>query len=386
MLHLFIILYLIYLILHSTLPISHISNISHFAIIFSTCSDFLVGEGDLDIGYGDWSPLENPKIPEDVSGLPFSYSRTFQYSHPRTTMLMFGPKNAPAKQMHYLYLPIKSAVRTVNGIKVNEPSMNYIAKQKVPQGVIMIITQFDGIPMADCFKIVQYFSFEGSMNTPTTTVRIGVYVHFVKYTVLKSQVRDGVKDELSVLSNKWCTYALSQIPKQSVGEPGVTVQSTNVSNISVTRSHTLDPILPLDSTRSEKDIKEKSEKTNDGELNHGNQKDKRVSRRLPKILFHNSEEKNMFIGGLKAAMRVMFGFFDLEFENKLGNIFVICLFLAVVILWRQNGLLSKRLQLFEKTMETMNQALLSQGKNHQKLLEAVQDMTQSQFQSYEEFN
>ena len=295
-------------------------------------------------------------------------------------MLMFGPKNAPAKQMHYLYLPIKSAVRTVNGIKVNEPSMNYIAKQKVPQGVIMIITQFDGIPMADCFKIVQYFSFEGSMNSPTTTVRIGVYVHFVKYTVLKSQVRDGVKDELSVLSNKWCTYATSQIPKQTIGEPGVTVQSRNVSNISITRSQNLDQILPSDSTRSENDSKEKNEKTND-ELSQQNQKDKRVSRRLPKILFHNPEEKNMLIGGLKAAMRVIFGFFDLEFENKLGNIFVICLFLAVVVLWRQNGLLNKRLQLFEKTLDTMNQALLSQGKSHQKLLQAVHDVTLSQTES-----
>ena len=371
---------ILYQVLRSVTSRFYISQYLISSILITLCtlyyvsyiSDFLVGEGDLEIGYGDWSPLDNPKIAEDVSGLPFSYSRTFQYSHPRTTMLMFGPKNAPAKQIQYLYLPIKSAVKTSSGVKTNEPSIAFIAKQKVPQGVIMIITQFDGIPMADCFKIVQYFSFEGSMTAPTTTVRIGVYVHFIKFTVLKAQVRDGVKEELSVLSNKWCTYATSQVPKQAVGSSSHRVESLNVSEVVVTRSQILDPLVPLDSTHTDSEKKEGSER------NDQNQKDKRLSRRLPKILLDNPGEKNVFIGALKAAMRVVFGFFELEFENKLGNIFFICLFLAVVVLWRQNGLLNKRLQLFESTMEKMNRALISQGESHQRLLDTVHEMSQSE--------
>jgi hypothetical protein len=58
-------------------------------------------------------------------------------------MLMFGPKNAPAKQMHYLYLPIES---NVNESKKTS-SIEYLGKQSPKRGVVMIVTEFTGIPM-----------------------------------------------------------------------------------------------------------------------------------------------------------------------------------------------------------------------------------------------
>ena len=153
---------------------------------------FLENEGDLDIEYGEWNTYAECYVAEDPCKFPYQYSRLVSYAHPRTTMLMFGPKNAPAMQSQYLHV--------IEGTRV-APS----------KFVVLTVTQFDGIPMADTFKVVQYWCYEQCTNECIT--RVGVTVHFMKSTMFKSQVISGVRNELKVAVKQWCNYIDNLINK-----------------------------------------------------------------------------------------------------------------------------------------------------------------------------
>ena len=90
------------------------------------------------------------------------------------------------------------------------------------RGCVLTVTQFDGIPMADVFKVMHYWCFETERPSPSasssasangglgggrTVVRVGVAVHFIKSSMLKSQISSGVRDELLGLSQRWCLFA-----------------------------------------------------------------------------------------------------------------------------------------------------------------------------------
>jgi hypothetical protein len=105
---------------------------------------------------------------------------------------MFGPKNAPATQVQYLYLPCK-------GNSAASPLDAESLKLLTPaRGAVLTITQFDGIPMADIFKVMQYWTFESShdLSNRRCTVRVGLAIHFIKTSMFKSQIINGTKDEL----------------------------------------------------------------------------------------------------------------------------------------------------------------------------------------------
>lgn len=352
----------------SPLPLSLILSLSS---LIMALSDFLTEEGDLDIGWGDWTPLTNSKVPEDVSGLPFSFAREFHYSHPRTTMLMFGPKNAPAKQTHYLYLPMKTPTSSGDSGsgKEKESAAVTIGRQGVPKGVIMIITQFDGIPMADCFKIVQYFSFDGGERPGSLSARVGVHVHFVKYTMLKAQVRDGVKEELSVLAQKWCAFANSRVLKVA-GTLGQNVESAGPLPSPALKDASAAPEGGLKTdTLLENNIS--SEETSQ-------QKDKKASRRLlPKILLSEEKEKNTPIGILKAIARGVLGFLEVHLESRLASVLAVCLLLVVAVQWRHNGALSRRVEAFEGAMQSMERSIVSHGDEHRQLLNTVDQLAKA---------
>jgi hypothetical protein len=165
--------------------------------------DFLDHEGDIEIKTGEWEPFSGT-VAEDISKLNFMYSRRITYAHPRTTMLMFGPKNAPANQVQYMYV----FGRGSGGIS-NEPDWQArLDGCKPRRGVVLAVTQFDGIPMADTFKVLTYFAFnESSESSPKTNVQIGLHVHFIKSTMLKSKISSGVKDELVDLAKHWIEFA-----------------------------------------------------------------------------------------------------------------------------------------------------------------------------------
>ena len=153
---------------------------------------FLSSEGDLNISFDEWKPF-NGTVAEDLNKIPFNYYRNFSYHHPRTTMLMFGPKNAPAKQIQYLYLN-------------HQDGQGLPEAEEAGQFLVLTVTQFDGIPMAEFFKVLQYWGYTSQPNNNIKT-NIGLHVHFIKTTLLKGQVASGVKDELTTLAKRWCTFA-----------------------------------------------------------------------------------------------------------------------------------------------------------------------------------
>lgn len=153
---------------------------------------FLLSEGDLNITFDEWKPFSGT-VAEDLNKIPYNYYRNFSYHHPRTTMLMFGPKNAPAKQVQYLYLN-------------HQDGQSLPEAEESGQFLVLTVTQFDGIPMAEFFKVLQYWGYTSQANNNIKT-NIGLHVHFTKTTLLKGQVASGVKDELTTLAKRWCTFA-----------------------------------------------------------------------------------------------------------------------------------------------------------------------------------
>ena len=74
--------------------------------------------------------------------------------------------------------------------------------------------------MADTFCVLQYWFIDknDTVSLPTTSdhpeinsstsssVYIGLYLHFVKSTSFKSQIISGTKTELALTCNKWMEY------------------------------------------------------------------------------------------------------------------------------------------------------------------------------------
>jgi hypothetical protein len=135
------------------------------------------------------------------------------YLHPRTSMLMFGPKNATAKQIQYLYLPEHKSGGDALGIK------------KVHSGAILTATQFEGIPMADVFEVLQYWTFHSVQNKRRTVIRVGVGLNILKTTLLKGQILTGVKEELAVLAKQWCDFSVTSVKARSESRLGSRSQS-----------------------------------------------------------------------------------------------------------------------------------------------------------------
>jgi hypothetical protein len=164
------------------------------------CRDFLTVQGDLEIDVGEWSTItEQP--PEDLCKLKFNYTRTVSYLHPRTDSMVgfMGPKNATAVQQQFLYVPEKS------------PSGLAVLSKKFKKGLVLMVTQFQGIPMADVFKVLQYWSFEPSNSEGLCTVRMALAIHYCKSTMLKGSILSGSRDELIILTKEWCNYISNKL-------------------------------------------------------------------------------------------------------------------------------------------------------------------------------
>lgn len=168
------------------------------------CRDFLVYLGEIEVVYTEWVPIDSSKVTklpvEDVTKLVFTHTRQITFLHVRTTMLMFGPKNAPSNQTQYLYLPNNNNYTITKDIDLNiiRPT----------SGLILTITYFEGIPMCDVFKVCHYSSFELHKSNPDySIVNIGLVVHFLKNSMFKYQIQSGTKEEVIEQSLKWLTFA-----------------------------------------------------------------------------------------------------------------------------------------------------------------------------------
>lgn len=191
-------------------------------------------EGDFDLKCSEWRKLD--KLPsEDVMKLPFSYTRDLSFLHPRTTMLMFGPKNAPGKQKHFLYLP--------HGKGQTDGILNEVNPRR---GVILVFTELEGIPMADVFRVLQYWTFETKVDTPSTMhVQVGFAVHFLKSSMFKGQILSGVKDEMIPSIENWNKYICKQLQS---------IPFRDVSSVSPSIRHSATIESPMIVQPSSKDI------------------------------------------------------------------------------------------------------------------------------------
>eukprot|EP00607_Mallomonas_marina_P001088 CAMPEP_0182426922 /NCGR_PEP_ID=MMETSP1167-20130531/13442_1 /TAXON_ID=2988 /ORGANISM="Mallomonas Sp, Strain CCMP3275" /LENGTH=330 /DNA_ID=CAMNT_0024608695 /DNA_START=45 /DNA_END=1034 /DNA_ORIENTATION=- len=190
---------------------------------------FLQAEGDFDIVATEWTRF-NGTVSEDKCKLPFSFSRTLTYLHPRTTMLMFGPKNAPTQQTQYLYLA-EPLVKAINdNVDANNTSVVQSMYGFFPQKyVVLTMTVLDGIPMSDTFKICQYWSFASTgsgIEVSAGHVRIGCDVHFVKPTMFKNQISTGTESELQVMSKKWCGFMRHMVGEKLTHERQVGIDDS----------------------------------------------------------------------------------------------------------------------------------------------------------------
>ena len=176
-------------------------------------ASFLRGMGDLSVSVGEWeSPREHNGLPfkckEDSSSLHFIARRNCEYLHPRTSMLMFGPKNAPATQVQYLFLQGKGAKKFARGLNSGNGSPRTKRGAKL-SGLVLTVTQFDSIPMADVFKVLQYWSFEPAADAPVshTAVKVGFAIFYVRSSLFRSQISSGTREELLVQSSKWLAFS-----------------------------------------------------------------------------------------------------------------------------------------------------------------------------------
>jgi hypothetical protein len=183
---------------------------------------FLESEGDIEIQMSEWEPF-NELVEKDLSKLTFHFRRTCTYLHPRTSMLMFGPKNATAQQVQYLHLP-EWVGKETSHVTVENLNKMY----PVSNAIVMSATQFEGIPMSDVFKVYMYWTFEavrsseeqsGATSEMTIAslcrVRMGLRVDFLKSTMLRSQIFAGTKEELEVLSKQWEQFQIDELEAHS---------------------------------------------------------------------------------------------------------------------------------------------------------------------------
>lgn len=145
----------------------------------------------------EWKTTPSPVIPEDTAKLSFHFGRELFFQHPRTTMLMFGPKNAPTQQRQYLYVPFQA---TTDG----SFTLENIAKSKIDKFCVLIITQFDGVPMADVFRVLLYQFYENIDGK--CHIRYGLGMHYVKSTMFKGQIISGTKEELVTQLAAWVDH------------------------------------------------------------------------------------------------------------------------------------------------------------------------------------
>jgi hypothetical protein len=108
------------------------------------------------------------------------------------------------------------------------------------------VTQLDGIPFSDCFKVLQYWVCARGADPTQTAVTCAVGVHFIKSTMMKGNITSGVREEMvpqvkrllaSIIDNI-VNYATLSSAGKSLGSNAVE-QSTQVTESSSGRKRSV---------------------------------------------------------------------------------------------------------------------------------------------------
>jgi uncharacterized membrane-anchored protein YhcB (DUF1043 family) len=182
---------------------------------------------------GDWTPLPaGSSIAEDVSKLPFTFSRQCTYVHPQKKNAFMPAINAKVSQVQYAYVWGRNSSKSesVQGIRPK-------------RAMVLTVSQFEGIPFSEYFKVLSYYGMDNSdgssANCSTCTVRFGAAVHFCKSTMLKSQIQSGVIADLNEFSNQYLNFLKRKL--EAGGSP------TN-SDVGASKSEASAPKEEVDTT------------------------------------------------------------------------------------------------------------------------------------------
>ena len=198
----------------------------------------------------EWAPLTTGPVTEDISKLPFQFSRQCSYVHPQKKTAFVAATNAKVTQMQYLYVYGRGS-GTAGAVDSARPR----------RGMVLTVSQFEGIPFSDYFKVLAYYGFDdtgsGQGDATSCTIRFGAAVHFCKSTMLKSQFQSGVGGELGEFAKHYFAYAKKRTekgiaaaggdvePESDDTTPDITATSTNNSQSGSTNDASLLSNIPF---------------------------------------------------------------------------------------------------------------------------------------------
>jgi hypothetical protein len=208
---------------------------------------FLQAEGDQDISGNNWVSLgaAGQAFPQDAASVPFQATRNLKYKHPREGLFVIGPKSALADLQQYAYLAGEGSAPFLEALHKNQDGnaastaaadRGHPAIQKPFRGLVMCVLSFDGIPMSTSFKVVQYWSFEPSIRSPSThcRVRIAYCIFYVKSCMFASSIDKGTKGELDPLCKRWCAWVEKYVQNSGPNDPAVAIATPGITAISNT--------------------------------------------------------------------------------------------------------------------------------------------------------
>lgn len=210
-------------------------------------TSFLRAEGDVDISGGNWTTLgtAGQTFPQDAASVPFQATRKLKYKHPREGLFVIGPKSALADLQQYAYLSGEGSQPFVDALHKNQDAnapitaaanTEHPAVHKPFRGVVMCVLSFEGIPMSQSFKVVQYWLFEPSIEHPAShcRVRIAYCIFYVKSCMFASSIDKGTKGELEPLTRRWCPWVEQYVQENLVKNNPVAAGVATASNLALT--------------------------------------------------------------------------------------------------------------------------------------------------------
>lgn len=152
---------------------------------------FLLAVGDLQPQHGEWT---RGSVSETFLGLSHSHSRNFSFAHPRTSLLMFGPRNAMAQQTQFLADDLVLAPTGGDSTRAI---------------IVTTVTRLSGFPLSDKFKVVQYWTATETGDPRRTRLTLGVRLDFSGDTMFRRQIVSGTEVEARSLCQNWARYLLN---------------------------------------------------------------------------------------------------------------------------------------------------------------------------------
>jgi hypothetical protein len=297
------------------------------------------------------SQQQQHPVSEDLTKTKFQYERDWEYDHLRTTMLMFGPKMAPTKLKQYIFLYCEH--ETIF-------DSDYTMEDITPSSMIVLNVSFcEGVPLADIFKVLQYWTFSTSLDGKSCEVGIGFGIHYLKSSMFKSQIASGARDEMIKQIDDWFNYIPSILQKRQKEKA---MKDGMKKKVMVTVDGREEEITSPDAVTADDDDDEEDKVETlasvleDKEIviiTASHEENKRQSRRLSiggnKTITIIEDSGTLLTSSSSSSS---FTFYGLDIQSWILIAFVIMFFLQFIMLWRLSSEVSslKSLLLVKKDL------------------------------------